>query len=73
MSHLAPIDPIPLSIASTAHQERSVWRTSIFSTDHKTIAKQYLFLGLFMALIGGYLVYVMRWQLAFPDTSIPGF
>lgn len=73
MSRHAGVDPIPSPVASTAHEERSFWRTYIFSTDHKTIAKQYLLLALFMALIGGYLVYVMRWQLAFPDTSIPGF
>ena len=55
------------------HGEISFWRTYIFSTDHKMIAKQYLFLGLFMALVGGFLAYVMRWQLAFPDTAVPGF
>ena len=55
------------------HGEISFWRTYIFSTDHKMIARQYLFLGLFMALVGGFLAYVMRWQLAFPDTAVPGF
>ncbi|MDD5559659.1 cbb3-type cytochrome c oxidase subunit I [Candidatus Methylomirabilis sp.] len=65
--------PIPTPVAHTAHEARGFWRTYVFSTDHKTIAKQYLFLGLFMAFVGGYLAYVMRWQLAFPDESIPGF
>ncbi|HZY31756.1 MAG TPA: cbb3-type cytochrome c oxidase subunit I [Candidatus Methylomirabilis sp.] len=55
------------------HDEISFWRTYIFSTDHKMIARQYLFLGLFMALVGGFLAYAMRWQLAFPDTAVPGF
>ena len=55
------------------HGEISFWRTYIFSTDHKMIGRQYLFLGLFMALVGGFLAYVMRWQLAFPDTAVPGF
>jgi cytochrome c oxidase subunit 1 len=55
------------------HEELGFWRTYVFSTDHKMIAKQYLFLGLFMALVGGFLAYVMRWQLAFPDTAVPGF
>ena len=55
------------------HGEISLWRTYIFSTDHKMIGRQYLFLGLFMALVGGFLAYVMRWQLAFPDTAVPGF
>jgi cytochrome c oxidase subunit 1 len=26
-----------------------------------------------MALVGGFLAYVMRWQLAFPDTEVPAF
>ena len=66
-------------VAASAHAtqvyrgEISFWRTYIFSTDHKMIGRQYLFLGLFMALVGGFLAYVMRWQLAFPDTAVPGF
>lgn len=73
MSHPPRVAPIPSSVAQAAHGELGFWRTYIFTTDHKTIAKQYLSLGLFMAFVGGYLAYVMRWQLAFPDTSIPGF
>lgn len=53
-------------------EELSFWRKYIFSTDHKTIGKQYLFLGLFMAIIGGLLAYLMRWQLAYPETAVPG-
>ena len=45
----------------------------IFSTDHKTIAKQYLSLGLFWAIVGGLLTHLMRWQLAYPDTEVPGW
>src|SRR3990172_9294363 len=55
------------------HEELGFWRTYVFSTDHKTIAKQYLAIGLFWALVGGLLAYVMRWQLAYPDTAVPGF
>src|SRR5574337_289165 len=73
MTNLPEAGPIPSSSARTANEAHGFWRTYIFSTDHKTIAKQYLCLSLFMALVGGYLVYVMRWQLAFPDESIPGF
>jgi cytochrome c oxidase subunit 1 len=54
------------------HEPTSFWRRYIFSVDHKVIAKQYLFLSLFMALVGGFLAYGLRWQLAFPDTSVPG-
>ncbi len=45
----------------------------IFSTDHKTIAKQYLSIGLFWALVGVFTVYLMRWQLAYPNTEAPGW
>ncbi len=62
------------AVAPPPHRDASgVWRTYVFSTDHKMIAKQYLTLGLVMALVGGFLAYVMRWQLAYPDTEVPGF
>jgi cytochrome c oxidase subunit 1 len=34
---------------------------------------QYLFTGVVMGLIGGYLAYVFRMQLAFPNRDVPGF
>jgi cytochrome c oxidase subunit 1 len=54
------------------HAPTGFWRRYIFSTDHKVIAKQYLLLSAIMALVGGFLAYGLRWQLAFPDTSVPG-
>jgi cytochrome c oxidase subunit 1 len=45
----------------------------IWSTDHKIIAMQYLFTGMFMGVIGGLMAYVFRMQLAFPGVSVPGF
>jgi cytochrome c oxidase subunit 1 len=45
----------------------------IWSTDHKMIAMQYLFTGMFMGIIGGLMAYVFRMQLAFPGLSVPGF
>ena len=48
-------------------------RRYLFSTDHKVIAKQYLLLSLTMALIGGFTSYLIRWQLAWPETDIPGW
>ncbi len=47
------------------------WRQYIFSTDHKVIGKQYLTLGLLWALLGGFFAYMMRWQLAWPETQVP--
>ena len=45
----------------------------IWSTDHKIIAMQYLFTGMFMAVVGAFMAYVFRMQLAFPGLSVPGF
>ncbi len=63
--------------AATAHEvhaahELGFVRTYIFSTDHKMIARQFLFLGLFMMVIGGLLALLLRWQLAWPETPVPG-
>ncbi len=49
----------------------SFLRKYVFSVDHKVIGKQYLLLGLVMALVGGASAYIMRWQLAWPETQIP--
>jgi cytochrome c oxidase subunit 1 len=42
----------------------------IFSTDHKTIAKQYLLTGIFWAFIGGLMSVIFRLQLGFPDMEL---
>ena len=54
------------------HEELGFLRTYVFSTDHKMIARQFLFLGLSMMIIGGFLAMLMRWQLAWPETAVPG-
>lgn len=59
--------------AREVHHELGFWRTYVFSTDHKMIGRQFLFLGLFMLLIGGALAMFMRWQLGWPETPVPGF
>src|SRR6266511_3418685 len=58
--------------AHAEHHELGFVRTYIFSTDHKMISRQFLFLGLFMMIIGGLLALVVRWQLAWPETAVPG-
>ncbi|MFN8544201.1 MAG: cbb3-type cytochrome c oxidase subunit I [Candidatus Binatia bacterium] len=45
----------------------------IFSVDHKVIGKQYLGIGMFMASVGAIGAYLIRWQLAWPETPVPGF
>ena len=54
------------------HEELGFLRTYVFSTDHKMIGRQFLFLGLFMLVIGGLLAMTMRWELAWPETAVPG-
>ena len=59
--------------AHAHHGELGFLRTYMFSTDHKMIGRQFLFLGLFMLLIGGTLAMMVRWELAWPETAVPGF
>jgi cytochrome c oxidase subunit 1 len=58
--------------AHAHHAELGFWRTYLFSTDHKMIGRQFLFLGLVMLVIGGLLAMMMRWELAWPETALPG-
>ena len=62
-----------MEIADSHAQPAGFIRRYVFSTDHKVIAKQYLLLSLTMALIGGFTSYLIRWQLAWPETDIPGW
>src|SRR6266850_2464435 len=54
-----------------AHHVDTVWSKYVFSTDHKMIAMQYMFTGMFMALIGGFFAYTFNMQMAFPGQSVP--
>jgi cytochrome c oxidase subunit 1 len=55
------------------HRELGFWRAYVFSTDHKVIGKQYMSLALFMALVGAFTAYLMRWELAWPQTEAAGW
>src|SRR5258708_30301465 len=58
---------------TTAHHgPTSFWRKYIFSTDHKIIGIQFLFVSLFFLLVGGLLAMQIRWQLGFPGKPMPG-
>jgi cytochrome c oxidase subunit 1 len=46
--------------------------TYVFSLDHKTIGKQFLTLSLLMIIVGGLLALLVRWELAWPETAVPG-
>lgn len=54
------------------HPELGFIRTYIFSLDHKMIGRQFLFMGLLMIIVGGLLAMLVRWQLAWPETPVPG-
>ncbi len=54
------------------HEPMSFWRKYIFSTDHKIIGIQFLFVSLFFLLVGGLLAMQIRWQLGFPGKPLPG-
>ena len=58
---------------ATAHHEENFFKKYFWSTDHKIIAFQYLLTGMFMGVVGGYLAYAFRMQVAYPGASIPGY
>lgn len=45
----------------------------VFSFDHKVIAKQFLWYGIFFLGIGGMMALMIRWTLAFPGQAFPIF
>ncbi len=53
------------------HHELSFVKKYIFSTDHKIIGIQFLCTTLFMLMVGGALALAVRYQLAWPWTSMP--
>jgi cytochrome c oxidase subunit 1 len=58
---LQPIQPQPAGF----------WRRFVFSTDHKVIARQFLWAGLVFLFVGGMLAMMIRWQWAFPGQPVP--
>ncbi|GBC98451.1 Alternative cytochrome c oxidase subunit 1 [bacterium HR17] len=56
----------------TVVTELPLWRRLLrFSTDHKDIGLQYFFTAWAMAIIGGFLAFIIRWQLGFPTQVKP--
>ncbi|HTC20342.1 MAG TPA: cbb3-type cytochrome c oxidase subunit I, partial [bacterium] len=45
----------------------------IFSTDHKMIGKQFLLLSIVMACFGGFMAFLIRWEVAYPNVPAPFF
>src|SRR5262245_8727449 len=61
MEELQHIHPEPTSFV----------RKCVFSTDHKVIARQFLWAGLLFLAIGGGEAMLIRWQWAFPGRPVP--
>lgn len=53
------------------HHKQTFITKYVFSQDHKTIAKQFMFTGIFMAMVGLFMSLIFRLQLAFPDAEMP--
>jgi cytochrome c oxidase subunit 1 len=53
------------------HHEETFLTKYIFSQDHKMIAKQFLFTGIFWSIIGALLSVIYRLQLGWPDETFP--
>ncbi|MES1172359.1 MAG: cbb3-type cytochrome c oxidase subunit I, partial [Bacteroidota bacterium] len=54
------------------HAPPAGWlRRAVFSTDHKVIGRQFLWLGLCFLAVAGTLAMLMRWQVAHPGVPVP--
>jgi cytochrome c oxidase subunit I len=53
------------------HEDIGFLRKYVFSTDHKIIGIQYGFTALCFMMFGLFLMLMMRWQIAHPDTPVP--
>ncbi|PKV66291.1 cytochrome c oxidase subunit I [Pontibacter ramchanderi] len=51
------------------HHDQNFFEKYIFSQDHKVIAKQFLFAGIFWGFIGGFLSIIFRLQLGWPEAT----
>src|SRR5271155_2142294 len=53
------------------HHELGFLRKYVFSEDHKIIGIQFLFSGIIMLFLGGFLAMMVRTQLGWPHAEIP--
>jgi hypothetical protein len=52
-------------------EEMGFFRKYLWSTNHKTIGKQFLVTSLVFLFVAGFLALSLRWQLAFPGKPLP--
>jgi cytochrome c oxidase subunit I len=55
----------------SSNYEQSFMSKYIFSTDHKVIGKQFLWLGIFFLMFGGFMAMLMRWSLSYNMEALP--
>ncbi len=65
--------PQTTTVVEEPHHGAGFLRSYVLSTDHKVIGKQYLAVGLLMSLIGGFMAYLIRVQLAWPGKPLLGW
>ena len=63
----------PVEKQESLGHEPGFWSKYVFPTDHKMIGLQYLWTGLLMAVVGGFMSYVFRMQVTFPGDAVPGY
>jgi cytochrome c oxidase subunit 1 len=66
-------DPHGAVAGHAGHHEPNWFEKYFWSTDHKTIGLQYMSTGMLLALVGAFMAYAFRMQLAFPGRPVPGF
>jgi cytochrome c oxidase subunit 1 len=54
-----------------AHHELGFLHKYIYSSDHKVIGIQFMFVGLIFMALAGLLAMLVRWQLAWPNDPVP--
>ena len=72
MAESIPIEHADGHAGHDDHHEQTFAEKYIIPLDHKMISMQYLFTGIFMALIGGFFAYAFRMQLAWLGSGFPG-
>jgi heme/copper-type cytochrome/quinol oxidase subunit 1 len=73
-SHAIDYAPHPAHPAAHDHahgHEVGFVKKYVFSTDHKVIGLQFLFLGLVFFVVGGLEAMLVRWQLGWPGAPVP--
>src|SRR4029077_18243344 len=72
MSAIIEEQPVHETVEEAHHPKESFFRKYIWTYDHKMIAIQYFWTALFFLFLGGGLALLVRYQLAWPNTPVPG-